>query len=691
MICDSPMRPFWGRLLLLPLALAPAAAEPPLRVPSDALFQPGQWAEYIHVAEQLLESTPPGRKTWHTASRLALAVKLAKDRRSPTAIADANFADAPKAKAVFLGVTELLDGDTQNVAALAQTLRDSRASLSQISQWLSDNGFGLGAASLRLIPAFYLTMPPADKTVWDAVKAYPEIPPEKREPFFAILKRYANATRPEQQYNLPGLQVSVERLYRQDPKWEYLDFVVQCARHLPPAMAKVDVSFVDTALTCRQPEHAVRLAAALVDLDPTSTEAKAKHAECLRRTGRPDEGLAVRREAEATAAAGERREARLDLLRAMTPEQREQEIAARQQAVDADPANEQARLALADAQFMQRRRHKDWYADPQLRREAAGPYESLLDTAKDAQLRRDTWSGLAECDPAQALQTGLPIAEHVLATYDPAAPVASGRSPDAHMFAKEVADALWSALRELNTAAVAGDKAASAVALCRQAAGLLALCSAKSPKLHASVRMSLTAAHALSDDYDRAVGVYAQNLASDLQLRREAEHEINDLFAKLSLTPGGGRLDALPTREAQWKAGLYFLEHLNAEPQSAQRTAENVGTGKGGNAEAQKDRSAEERAKVRAEILGIWAEFLTRTLRAVHGTTYTAAANRAPEPVDPKAVAEFGRIVTKRMQGAEGKGFGWKVKQNVQLGMFNEPSVVEMLKRVVAKAEKVTG
>jgi len=674
-ICDSPMRPFWGRLLLLPLALAPAAAEPPLRVPSDALFQPGQWAEYIHVAEQLLESTPPGRKTWHTASRLALAVKLAKDRRSPTAIADANFADAPKAKAVFLGVTELLDGDTQNVAALAQTLRDSRASLSQISQWLSDNGFGLGAASLRLIPAFYLTMPPADKTVWDAVKAYPEIPPEKREPFFAILKRYANATRPEQQYNLPGLQVSVERLYRQDPKWEYLDFVVQCARHLPPAMAKVDVSFVDTALTCRQPEHAVRLAAALVDLDPTSTEAKAKHAECLRRTGRPDEGLAVRREAEATAAAGERREARLDLLRAMTPEQREQEIAARQQAVDADPANEQARLALADAQFMQRRRHKDWYADPQLRREAAGPYESLLDTAKDAQLRRDTWSGLAECDPAQALQTGLPIAEHVLATYDPAAPVASGRSPDAHMFAKEVADALWSALRELDEAPIAEDKATLAVGLCRQAAAILTLCSAKSPKLHASVRIRLTSAHALAGDYDKALQVYAQDLDANQAFRSEAKRHLKELFDKQSLTPGGGRLDSPVTRAAQWKVGVYFLEHLTTETLSARRRA------KGGNAETQGRGDAEKEAlKSRAEILGIWGEMLLRTLMAVHG----------PGPVEAEAVAEFERVVTKRMEGEGGKGFAWKVKQNVQVAMYNEPSVVAMVTRVMEIADRLT-
>jgi len=674
-ICDSPMRPFWGRLLLLPLALAPAAAEPPLRVPSDALFQPGQWAEYIHVAEQLLESTPPGRKTWHTASRLALAVKLAKDRRSPTAIADANFADAPKAKAVFLGVTELLDGDTQNVAALAQTLRDSRASLSQISQWLSDNGFGLGAASLRLIPAFYLTMPPADKTVWDAVKAYPEIPPEKREPFFAILKRYANATRPEQQYNLPGLQVSVERLYRQDPKWEYLDFVVQCARHLPPAMAKVDVSFVDTALTCRQPEHAVRLAAALVDLDPTSTEAKAKHAECLRRTGRPDEGLAVRREAEATAAAGERREARLDLLRAMTPEQREQEIAARQQAVDADPANEQARLALADAQFMQRRRHKDWYAAPQLRREAAGPYESLLATAKDAQLRRDTWSGLAECDPAQALQTGLPIAEHVLATYDPAAPVASGRSPDAHMFAKEVADALWSALRELDEAPIAEDKATLAVGLCRQAAAILTLCSAKSPKLHASVRIRLTSAHALAGDYDKAVHVYAQDLDTNPAFRSEAKRHLKELFDKQSLTPGGGRLDSPVTRAAQWKVGVYFLEHLTTETLSARRRA------KGGNAETQGRGDAEKEAlKSRAEILGIWGEMLLRTLMAVHG----------PGPVEAEAVAEFERVVTKRMEGEGGKGFAWKVKQNVQVAMYNEPSVVAMVTRVMEIADRLT-
>ncbi|NCO95651.1 MAG: hypothetical protein GW880_30470, partial [Armatimonadetes bacterium] len=252
------------------------------------LFDAKQWPRYVEAAEIALKVTPSDRKTWHAASRLALAAKLAGDRREPSAIAEANFADAPKAKAVFLGITEVLDGNTQNIAALAETLRDSRASLSQVSQWLSENGFDLDAASLRLIPAFYLTMPPADKIVWDAVKAYPEISADKREPFFGILKRYENVTRPEQMYNLRGLRVSVERLYWQDPKWEYLEFVVQCARHLPPAMAKLDVSFVDTPLNCRQSEHAVRLAAALVVLDPTSTEAKAKHAECLRRTGRPD-------------------------------------------------------------------------------------------------------------------------------------------------------------------------------------------------------------------------------------------------------------------------------------------------------------------------------------------------------------------------------------------------------------------
>jgi len=146
------------------------------------------------------------------------------------------------------------------------------------------------------------------------------------------------------------------------------------------------------------------------------------------------------------------------------------------------------------------------------------------------------------------------------------------------------------------------------------------------------------------------------------------------------------------TRAAQWKVGVYFLEHLTTETLSARRRA------KGGNANAkaqggegaEKGRSAQEEAKVGAEILGTWGEILSRTLQAVHGTTYTPAAKHPPERVDPQAVAELERIVTARMQGEGGKGFAWKVKQNVQVAMFNEPSVVAMVTRVMEIADRLT-
>lgn len=57
-----------------------------------------------------------------------------------------------------------------------------------------------------------------------------------------------------------------------------------------------------------------------------------------------------------------------------------------------------------------------------------------------------------------------------------------------------------------------------------------------------------------------------------------------------------------------------------------------------------------------------------RALRAIHGMTYTAAANREPEPVDPKAVAEFERIVRKRTEGEDGKSFAQKVLRGLRAG-----------------------
>ena len=131
----------------------------------DDLFAPGRWQQYVATAESALHEATAEAKAWHAASRLAIAAKLGEDAREPAAIADANFADAPTAKAVFLGVTELLDEDTRNVAALAKALHESRASLSQIGQWLSENGFSLGAAAMRLIPAFYLTSPCRPRTM----------------------------------------------------------------------------------------------------------------------------------------------------------------------------------------------------------------------------------------------------------------------------------------------------------------------------------------------------------------------------------------------------------------------------------------------------------------------------------------------------------------------------------------------
>jgi len=243
------------------------------------------------------------------------------------------------------------------------------------------------------------------------------------------------------------------------------------------------------------------------------------------------------------------------------------------------------------------------------------------------------------------------------------------------MFAKEVADALWSALRELDAAPIAEDKATLAVGLCRQAAAILTLCSAKSPKLHASVRIRLASVHALAGDYDKALQVYAQDLDANQAFRSEAKRHLKELFDKQSLTPGGGRLDSPVTRAAQWKVGVYFLEHLTTETLSARRRA------KGGNAETQGRGDAEKEAlKSRAEILGIWGEMLLRTLMAVHG----------PGPVEAEAVAEFERVVTKRMEGEGGKGFAWKVKQNVQVAMYNEPSVVAMVTRVMEIADRLT-
>ena len=120
-----------ARLLIILIAVCSRCSAAAL----DELFAQGSWPQYVAAAERALQEVPAERNTWHAASRFALAAGLAKEKRDPAVLADANFADAPTAQAVFLGATEVLDGDTSHVAVLADALRESRASLSHTAGW----------------------------------------------------------------------------------------------------------------------------------------------------------------------------------------------------------------------------------------------------------------------------------------------------------------------------------------------------------------------------------------------------------------------------------------------------------------------------------------------------------------------------------------------------------------------------